>query len=55
MKSKIDNLKKTEKERMNNMKRLDKAIEEAEKQLANPPETEDYEGIQNEIVRLPLP
>ena len=38
---------------MNQIKRTERMIEELREKLAHPPETENLEDIQNEIVRQP--
>ena len=50
VKSDLNNLKKKEKDRLNNIKRLEKIIEETQHQLDNPPETEDLDEINSQIV-----
>ncbi|RPD67470.1 P-loop containing nucleoside triphosphate hydrolase protein [Lentinus tigrinus ALCF2SS1-7] len=52
LKNKLDSLKKTEKERGNQIKRTERTIEELKEKLAHPPETENLEDIQNEIKAL---
>ena len=51
-KNKLNTLKKAEKERANQIKRLEKSIEETEDRLANPPQTEDLGEIVSQIVRI---
>ena len=50
VKSDLNNLKKKEKDRLNNIKRLERIIEETQHQLDNPPETEDLDEINSQIV-----
>lgn len=50
-KNKLDNLKKAEKQRAGQIKSLEKAIEENQYKLAHPPETENLDEIQEQIVR----
>ena len=50
VKSDLNNLKKKEKDRLSNIKRLERIIEETQHQLDNPPETEDLDEINSQIV-----
>ena len=52
IKQKLDNLKKNEKNRQQEIKKLQKNIEDGEKLLANPPKTEDLDEIQRLMVRV---
>ena len=51
IKTKLDGLKRTEKDRLNNIKRLERAIAEAKHRIENPPEIESLDAINTEIVR----
>ena len=50
IKQKLDNLKRSEKTRQQDIKKLQKSIEDGGKLLANPPKTEDLDEIQRLMV-----
>ena len=52
LKSELDDIKKSEKDRASRIRRLEKEIDEYEKRLANPPEMEDLDEISGQIVRF---
>ena len=52
LKSELDDIKKSEKDRASRIRRLEKEIDEYEKRLANPPEMEDLDEISGPIVRF---
>ncbi len=51
LKNRLDRLKRSEKDRANQIKRLERTVEEIREKLAHPPKTENLEDINNEIVR----
>ncbi|KAH9884909.1 P-loop containing nucleoside triphosphate hydrolase protein [Cubamyces lactineus] len=52
IKNRLDNLKKSEKDRIASIKRLEKSIAEGEERLANPPETEDLDDLNRQLREL---
>ncbi|KAI0658644.1 P-loop containing nucleoside triphosphate hydrolase protein [Cubamyces menziesii] len=52
IKNRLDNLKKSERDRLASIKRLEKSIAEGEERLANPPETEDLDDLNRQLREL---
>lgn len=53
LKGKLDTLKADEKKRLSDIKHKEKMVGELEQRRDNPPEFEDIDGLQAEIVTLP--
>ncbi|KAI0371444.1 P-loop containing nucleoside triphosphate hydrolase protein [Pilatotrama ljubarskyi] len=52
IKNRLDNMKRTEKERLAAIKRFERSIAETEEKLAHPPETEDLEDLSRQLKEL---